>query len=803
MELITERGRADVYENFSWSLNYKSAEILDLKGRKASYSRNIKIPYTNSNRAIWEGLDRWNVQDVGYDTKSALKCFISHNGRVLMSGTVIVLELNEDRQEKSISLQVIASVKDLITKLKKVKLNELDFDRWSHDLTVDNIKDNINWNKCQLDDVMVQVQQGQGYTYPLVDFGKDDTLGETSWTVEDLRPSLYLKEYIDTIFRFAGLTYTSDFFESAYFRSICLLNTKSILEFTQSQKDAYSASILMDTNFATGRPDMDWTVNQLGYNSIQNQDEWYYLPINSQIDPLNQWYIASPQLSPATLNLDSWTGNRFTCQKTGTYRFNINLEYYDEWTADAFSDFDVYDVLSSIPFGQIETYDIQSIITERFIEVVKNDVTYEPLSVLAQGLDSIDFIGIPNAGGALNWQNDGVLKQKFFEVTIDLEIGDTIAIRTFEPQKGTLDPDDVFWIVHRWNFENVDIRSELIEATINEGDEINFINYIPDIKADTFIDGIFNLFNLWVIDDAFNQENLIIEPRINFFDSGGYIDMSKKLDVFKNINSDYLADKLPKFYKYSFNKSDDVANKIWNDVNSVGYADFDSEVDVDFSTKEQKIKTDFSPLIVQEKNGLYYPQEYGLDGLEKTTLGASLKLGFLVKQSGDWELRNNLGDIFPLDAYWQISEFDSITNPVFSLTYGKPNPFINLNSLPHWNLWELFHSLTEKEQTRRGSKEISAYFNLNENDIAELDLRRAWFVNGIYFRLIEISKFNPLSNGTTKVRLLQIETPFFDFTSNQIIYSNGFKNNPNSKVLATTDGRLVKTKNGNVLINRN
>ena len=430
-------------------------------------------------------------------------------------------------------------------------------------------------------------------------------------------------------------------------------------------------------------------------------------------------------------------------------------------------------------------------------------MTYEPLSVLALGLDSIDFIGNYPSGGAILWQNDGVLKQKFFEVTIDLEIGDTIAIRTFEPQKGTLDPDDVEYVVHRWNFENVDIRSELIDATVSAGDEINFLNYVPNIKADVFVDAVFNLFNLWVIDDVFNPDNLIIEPRINFFDSGGYVDMSKKLDLAQTINADYLADKLPQFYKYIFKTSSDNANVTWNNQNSIGYADFDSEVDIDFTNKEQKITTAFSPLIVQEKNGLYYPQEYGLNNLEKSTLGASLKLGFMTKQSGDWELRDELGGTQSLNEYWQIAEFDSITNPNYSLTYGTPSPFIPLNKSAYWNLWNLFHSLTEEEQTRSGSKEIVAYFNLNENDIAELDLRRAWFVNGVYFRLIEIAKFNPLSNGTTKVRLLQIETPFFDFTSNEIIYSNAFKNNPNSRVLATTSGELVKTKNGYVLINGN
>ena len=175
----------------------------------------------------------------------------------------------------------------------------------------------------------------------------------------------------------------------------------------------------------------------------------------------------------------------------------------------------------------------------------------------------------------------------------------------------------------------------------------------------------------------------------------------------------------------------------------------------------------------------------------KSECSQSLKLGFVSYETGSWSIKDKFGTVTNLTQYTKITEFDSVTNPNYSLTFGDANTKLDLLTKPYWNLYKLFHELTEKENTRKGSKIITAFFNLNENDIKELDLRVPWFVNGVYYRIVEIADFNPLLNASTKVSLLQVEQPKFDFTSNEMIYKMA---ETSTQVLTTNKNQIVTTQ---------
>lgn len=784
MEIITERGRLDTYDNFVWSLNYVTAQIVNLTGRKASFTKTVTIPYTKKNKAIFQGLDEWNVDNVGYDTKRSLKCFITHNGRELIRGTLVILKYTRLKEEQQVEIQIIAQVKNLITKLKKVKLNELDFSRWNHPYTAGVILGNVEYNTKYLDGTPQQFPDGKGYVYPLIDYGKDDTISEILWDVQELRPCLFLKEYIDTIFRYAELTYTSDFLNSPYFNGIAIENTISEIQLTDAQKLPFATEVENTAVFKTYGDFGGYPIG-IGFDQPQQvfSDTWKFLDFtNIVLDTLNQWNIALPT-------------DTYTAQRDGTYRFQVRGEYYDEFQLDGNS---LPGQLFLQPYylsGTPITYTINpnNAIGSHYIQIVKNGVAYDEIPLQSMSPNSVSQTFNWTGAYPLNYVRPEGLKYLNIEFVLDLVDGDTIQFRAFEEARNTF-TGDLQSLIHRFYFEDLRVVSELQESIVQSGDEINFGNYIPDVDADAFIDAVFNLFNLWVLDDPNDENNLIIEPRTNFFNSGNHIDMSQKLDYAKLMTSDYLADKLPKLYKYMFSKSDDVLNKIDNDADSP-YADYDSPVNVDFSIKTQKIETVFAPLITQEKNGLQYPLEYVDNDGVKEKLSAFLKIGFVSRQSGDWELRDQFAVINYATQYLRISEFSDLINPNYSLTFGDADAKIQLNTFPYWNLYRLFHQLTEEEQTRDGSKIIEAYFNLNENDIAQLDLRRAWFVNGVYYRIISVDNFNPLTNASTKVKLLQIEQPRFDFTSNEMIYKMA---SYSTKVLTTNSTKLINTQQGNV-----
>lgn len=800
MELFSARGQIDLYEDFTYSLNYSTASITSLTGRKASYTKTIKVPYTSNNANILQGLGQANSDNVGYDTRLGLPCFLQHQGKLLIEGILIVLSWTKLKESQEVEVQIIARTKSLVDNLKGITLNALDFDYLNHSYTIDNITDSFNGYNV----VNGTLQARNGYVYPLVDYGKDDTIPE-QWEVKDLRPCLYLREIVDNIFRTAGLTYSSVFFNSPYFNSLVLINTLSKIKLNDQQLSQYEVEVQLNTNFETAKETFEYlTTVQNGYDSIYNQNEYYYLPFDLEVtDPSNQEIIAPPQPSPTTLNGTPSTGNEFTASTTGTYNFTLQLKYTHEYGIYR-SDPSIVFILQNAPLGALVDILQPQVVQSHYIEILKNGVVFTFEDLLNLSPNQLTITNNYNQPGAypVEWTVEGGVQYKNFNYSIDLQAGDTISFRSFEFQKGTGPAETSSWVLHRFNFEEIKLLVNLQEAQVQPGDTINFTNYIPEIKATEFIDTLFNTFNLWVIDDPYQQDRLIVEPRTNFFDLGGYVNWTEKLDVSRTIQNKFLADVLPKRYRYNFSESEDVLVKQFKEANNVGYADYTSEVPIDFTNSEEIVKTSLTPLISsQEDNGLIYPKLFTQDnpGDPKGDLGAVLKIGFVSKRPGYAVITDGVTPTSILE-YIHVGEFDNPIDPTYSLTFGEALTSIPQQSPAYWTLYRLFHEQTEIEKTRKGAKLVTLWVYLNPNDIALLDLRRVVFINQVYYRIVQIKNYDPLKKQPTQVELLQIEAVKYDFTSNEIIYKTA--SGDDLRILATNRNEPVNTNiNENVQTN--
>jgi len=770
MELVTVRGRVDLYENFNYSLNYTTADVTNLTKRKTSYTKTVTVPYTSENARIFVGLDQANSDNVGYDTREALPCFLQHNGRVLIEGILIVLDWSKLKEKQEIQLQIIQRTKAIVKDLKGVNLNTLDFSKLNHTYNLDNVLQSYDGFNV----VNGTLQAYQGYVYPLIDYGKDDTV-PNRWDLINLRPSLFLREIIDVLFLNAGRTYTSDFFNSEYWNNLILINTLDRILYTDAQRLPFETNLTYPNQWYT-RGDADtvpltptnlpWWNSVLGYNRT--------IPLDTVITDVNaQWDLTNP-LAPL-----------MTIQRTGRYRFNLSMEFFMETYVNVPEYNSNFWYLFTLPHTEVQGEVTNS------IEIVKNGIVYTYEDVKFTPVASTFYahqfgepwVAYPNPPQFLTW-----------EIELDLNAGDTINFR--QHMLPYNESGLARWLNCRFNTQYVEVKSELVEAIILPGDELNFSNYIPEIKADKFLNTILNTFNLWAIDDPYNPDNLIIEPRTNFFDLGGYVDWSEKYDASRLIKNNFLADKLPARFRYEFAKSDDVAVKNYFELNQKGYADYDSEVETNISIDEQTIKTDLTPLKCTEQNELLYPLLFKQEdnSTQKRGLGKTLKIGFVSEQIGVYQIDD--GTVNTLTRYICASEFDDPRKPLYSLTFGEPDTDLLQSQGAYWNLYRLFHQLTEEEKTRKGAKVVSLFVYLNENDIALLDLRRVVYINGVYYRIVQIENFNPLTNAPTRVKLLQIEAVKYDFTSNEIIYKNS-TDGGTTKVLATNtgDGELITTNN--------
>lgn len=769
MELISERGRIDLYDDFTWSLNYKTSDVINLTGRKTSFTKTIVVPYTSRNANIFQGLNQPNADNIGFDTRETLNCFLTHSGRILMQGQLSVISWSKTKEEEQIELQLIQRTKELVGAIKGVSLKDLDFSHLNHDLTLENVL--LTYDGFNI--VNGSVQPKNGYVYPLIDYGKDDTF-PVRWTLRDLRPCLYLKEIIDVIFLEAGKTYSSNFFDSPYFQSLVLINTLKNIFYTQEQKNPFKTSVENSVE--------QYTEQQ---NDIFNQNVEIFYPVDTDteiLDPLNQWDVSVPSSS-------TWT-----IQKTGKYKFTFKTKLTHEYALS------IVWILNNIVGYSGAEYVNQGNVTNYFI-LRRNGIPFGNYAFDNTPLETyfeqyIDIWGNPPDPLIRTWypqQPDVIV----WTQEVELEEGDVMSFELLSDER--VDSGLREELSLRWKMEDTLIQTELVEAVADIGDELNFENYIPNIKADEFIDTIFNTFNLWVIDDPYQNENMIIEPRTNFFQGGGSVDWSQKLDISREIKNNFLAEELPKVFKYRFENSPDRETKNFFESNDFGYADFDSEDFLSFNFDEQEIKTRLTPMISTETNGLVYPKIFGQtdDLSEKTDVGNVLKIGFVNNKNGYYQIDDET-TVTDLNDYVVISEFDNVDSPTYSLTFGDAETTLNQSQPAFWNLFRLFHQLTEEEKTRKGAKVVELYCYLNENDISQLDLRRVVFINGVYYRIVSINNYNPLTSTPTKIELLQIDAVRFDFTSNEIIYKT---NQGGFKLLSTNRNQLVTTnKNQNVPI---
>jgi hypothetical protein len=675
-----------------------------------------------------------------------------------MKGSLTVLSWSKLKDRQEIELQIVQKTKELVSAIKGVTLNELDFSYLNHDYSRENIL--LSYDGFNI--VNGSVQSKNGYIYPLVDYGKDDSVLYTNeWRVEDLRPCLFIKEIVDNIFRTAGKTYTSNFFDSPYWNSLILLNTQKEIDYTDDQKAPYQTNV---TNSTTQETESGTSFPAIPGNVEQFDD----IRIDTIVtDPSLQWDISNPDAPTVT------------AQTSGKYQFTLKTDITFSYALDMF-----FINLNSLPTQPNPRTIIQGAVTQYLI-LKKNGTNFTNFAITNTPLDTVF------GSGSLQFlYQDQSTQSETWSFDIDLPAGDVLKFQILRDEY--IDSGVSPYLYPRFVLNNTRITSELIKKEVGEGDEINFLNYIPVIKADEFIDTIFNAFNLWVIDNPYQEDDLIIEPRTNFFDLGGFVNWSDKLDVSRELKNLYLADELPKRFIYKFDKSEDVLSKRYFEENQEGYADYISEVpEVDLSRDDQEIKTKLTPLIAQESDGLIYPQFFAQDegSTDKRSIKNFLKIGFVNKRQGAYFLTDQTGQNVQ-NEYIVCSEFDDPQAPTYSLTFGEPETDLPQTSPAYWNLFRLFHKLTEEEKTRKGAKIVEAFIYLNENDINQLDLRRVIFINQVYYRLVSIDNYDPTTSSPTKVKLLQIDVVKYDFTSNDIIYK---QNQGFIKLLSNNKDQAIQT----------
>jgi hypothetical protein len=187
-------------------LTKEAYDVNNPQKRLSDYSKTITIPEGKLVNQIFEHAFDVNVDYLTFNPNLKTSYQILQDGVLVIDGYCQLLAIKNVDGLVTYEIAATGKVGDLFEKIKDKYLQDLDLSALDHTWTQANVED--SWTATI----------GEGYVYPMIDIGGRSRYD--NWKVQDFKPAIYLKQYLDTILTEAGYTYDSTFFETTLFKSL-------------------------------------------------------------------------------------------------------------------------------------------------------------------------------------------------------------------------------------------------------------------------------------------------------------------------------------------------------------------------------------------------------------------------------------------------------------------------------------------------------------------------------------------------------------------------------------------------------
>jgi hypothetical protein len=312
-------------------------------------------------------------------------------------------------------------------------------------------------------------------------------------------------------------------------------------------------------------------------------------------------------------------------------------------------------------------------------------------------------------------------------------------------------------------------QNGVVNTSIADGDTIDINSVVPDnIKQLDFLKSILKMYNCFMVDDPNDPNNIIIEPRDDFY-TNDYID-TWKFDLEFPILQTPLSELDAKKYIFTHKDDGDYINagfKANYGSGKYNFGSFVADYDNDFLQGEKKIETIFSPMPVWRT----YPQKAALASSVKEDSNYSpFKGNIKILYYNGRETREpgfqhiyDAGVNITARYIPSLNMWDDMYNPQNSLCWGNSGTSyywtspdgVNTLQMTNNTLYNKYYSKYMRDISSRNSKLITAYVKLNMVDINELDFSKLYYIDGHWLRLMKVIDYNPFSNGSTKCEFLK------------------------------------------------
>jgi hypothetical protein len=837
-QIIVNDTILDTFEDLDISLNYAITDITDVTKRKTKFSKTIELPGTPANNLFFKQIYDVNIDNISFNPNIKQPASISIGDNEVLTGDLQLLNIIINNKDVVYEIVIAGKLKTILTEVKDYYLTDLDFSEYDHIRSRETI---INsWDHIiTRNGTDTLVDKGQGYVYPYIVNGNSTDIYQ-NWYVYDSFPAIYVKEYIDKIFEFAGFTYTSNFFNSDYFKSLILPYTSESIQLTAEELNDLSVIVGVDSTkpeTSSGTPPEGATpgyVDMFNDYVIKYEDPWYYTDVyynpylnredGSVGDVIfrngddifeDNIYFIDGDINPLFINETNFYDISFKGKLVPKW-FSDGGEDV-KWKGDGFVEY-IYYLYKRSPDGTITLLDQSGI--PPFVDGEYGTQFYTPSNTGFNASPWYDTQALLNINLSAN--------------NVWIEETSIVWVRV-----GVRWPSDVKWdidgVLVNQN-QKMNLRMTLAESIDGEptvysvipSSNQNYSTNIPismrqithRIKMKDFFLNIVRMFNLIIQDNPDKTQDLIIEPTDDFFSSKEKVlDWTNKLDNDSDITITPMSELDFYSYKFTYKEDTDVYNESYTFDYSEIFGEREITIDNDFSQKEEKLELLFSPtpLSSYNINDRVAPFFVDIDNNEMKSKSVNYRILFYggTIDCDTWYLKDyptsdptlisNLSK-YPYCGMFNhpyIGTEDLSFGPVKTFYYdtGIGGVFNSVNAIPNSNLYNKFHQNTFRTLIDKNSRLFKGYFHLTPKDIATFDFRDVVFLNGSYWRVNEIKDFNPTnSDSLTEVILYkEINQIFFDLDTLDVPDSNvncpddliSVVNSPNSR-----EGNYVTSRSG-------
>ena len=301
-------------------------------------------------------------------------------------------------------------------------------------------------------------------------------------------------------------------------------------------------------------------------------------------------------------------------------------------------------------------------------------------------------------------------------------------------------------------------------APIELGDAMIINNTIPKgiFQKDFFI-SVLKMFNLLVTEDKNRTNHLIIEPYIDFW-SGSILDWSDKMDRSKAIKIKPMSEVNARYYNFKYKQDNDFYNEDYRKKFNEGYGDRIYDNGLEFAKDTESVEVIFasSPLFGTNTTDKVFPAIYkkSNENTKEDPMDHVVRIMQIKKVTSvaSWNILNLATNLGSNTAYLFAGHLNNPTTPTDDINYGAPQQlYFNLTSgdLSN-NLFNTYYSSYLAEITDKDSRLLTAYFDLTDLDIFNLDFSKFIFIDGGLYRINKIIDYAPENNELTKVDLLRV-----------------------------------------------